>query len=87
MPQKTNSMLSSDSSAPTHVMPAGECPPAAEDLNAIVIKAQSLHALLQFMGLERQSFQSLSDSLQDAYVHQAKDLAREIAALAEGVSQ
>lgn len=87
MPQKTNSMLSSNSSAPTHVIPAGESPPAAEDLNAIAIKAQSLHALLQFMGLERQSFQSLSDSLQDAYVHQAKDLAREIAALAEGVSQ
>lgn len=87
MPQKTNSMLLSNSSAPTHVIPTGECPPVAEGLNTIAIKAQSLHALLQFMGLERQSFQTLSDSLQDAYVHQAKDLAREIATLAEGVSR
>ncbi|WP_157140526.1 hypothetical protein [Achromobacter xylosoxidans] len=87
MPQKTSSMLSSNSSAPAHATPTGECPPVAEGLNTIAIKAQSLHALLQFMGLERQSFQTLSDSLQDAYVHQAKDLAREIAALAEGVSQ
>lgn len=87
MPQKTSSMISHDISAAAHVIPTGECSPAADGLNAIVIKAQSLHALLQFMGLERQSFQTLSDSLQDAYVHQAKDLAREIAALAEEVSQ
>ncbi|MGY6272411.1 hypothetical protein ACXIUT_22215 [Achromobacter denitrificans] len=87
MPQKTSSMVPSNISAPTHATPTGECPPTAEGLNAIVIKAQSLHALLQFMGLERQSFQTLSDLLQDAYVHQAKDLAREIAALAEEVSQ
>jgi hypothetical protein len=88
MPKKATSIMSSNVSAPSHAAQrAINEVPLAECLNIIAIKAQSLQALLQFLGLERRSFQNLSDSLQDAYVHQAKDLAREIAALAEEVSQ